>query len=92
LIDWEQTSGAGSFPRCRLCKQIVLRGSMRDPCLRDLDDPTIVSACCGHARPDLATVAFSDREALHGEDAIAWFRAKGCGPFGDLEQRARNTI
>jgi hypothetical protein len=64
---------------------------MRDPCLGDLGD-AVVSACCGHARSDLATVAFADgREALHGEAALAYFQDRGCGPFGDLDQRRRNT-
>jgi hypothetical protein len=57
-----------------------------------LPDEAIVVACCGHARPDLATVAFDDgREALHGTAAIAYFKSQGRGPFGDVEERARNT-
>jgi hypothetical protein len=92
VIDWESTSGAGTFPRCRKCKRIVLRGTMRDPCLAGLDDPTIVSACCGHARPDLATVAFADgRPALHGAEAIRYFKSHNCGPHGSLAERLPNT-
>jgi hypothetical protein len=83
---------AGNFPRCRKCKRIVLRGSERDPCIRALNDPTIVSACCGHARPDLATVAFGDgREPLHGHAALRYFAEAGCGPYGDVNERARLT-
>ncbi len=91
MTNWEDTSGAGTFPRCKRCKQIVLRGSMRDPCLAGLDDPTIVSTCCGHARPDLATICFSDRETLHGQAALDWFAEHDWGQFGSIDQRARNT-
>jgi hypothetical protein len=90
VTDWENTSGAGTLPRCRRCKAIIVRPA-RDPCLVDLGG-AVVSSCCGHQRPDLATVAFADgREALHGEAALSFFVEHGCGPVGSLDQRARNT-
>jgi hypothetical protein len=30
-------------------------------------------------------------QTLYGEDALAFFRSRGVGPFGDVSERARNT-
>jgi hypothetical protein len=54
-----------------------------------MDEPAIVSACCWHARPDLAALCFVVREALHGEAALTYFAEHSCGPTGSLEERAR---
>jgi hypothetical protein len=90
VTDLEETSLAGIGPRCRRCKRLLVR-PMRDPCLVELGD-AVVSACCGHARPDLATVVFADgRAALHAEDAIRFFAERGCGPSGDVSERRVNT-
>jgi hypothetical protein len=64
-----------------------------DPCLGIIEG--VVSACCGHARPDTAHVVFvgddGTERSLYSEDALAFFRSCGVGPFGDVAERVRNT-
>jgi hypothetical protein len=92
VIDWESTSGAGTFPRCKRCKLVTLP-PQEDPCLGHIEGVT--SACCGHARPDNAQVTFvgddGQEQSLYGEEALAFFTSRGAGPHGDVAERARNT-
>jgi hypothetical protein len=85
-------SGEAILPRCKRCK-LVQVPPRPDPCLGVLEG--VESACCGHARPDHAHVVFVDddgnEQALYGEEALAYFRSRGVGPFGDPAERARNT-
>ena len=92
MTDWESTSGAGTFPRCRRCKQIHVP-PQPDPCLGLLEG--VSAADCGHGRDDHAFVVLVDEDGaeqtLYGEQALALFRSRGVGPFGDVAERARNT-
>jgi hypothetical protein len=31
-------------------------------------------------------------KTLYGKEALAFFRSRGVGPFGDVSERARNTV
>jgi len=92
LEPWGE-SGEATLPRCRRCKQVHVP-PRPDPCLGVLEG--VGSACCGHGRDDHAMAVLVDEagnatETLYGEEALAFFAAHGCGPFGSLDERARNT-
>lgn len=84
-------SGA-TLPKCRLCKQIRLP-PRPDACLGVLEG--VSAADCGHGRDDHAFVVLVDEDGaeqtLYGEEALAWFRSRGVGPYGDPTERARLT-
>jgi hypothetical protein len=84
-------SGA-TLPVCGRCKQ--LRVPPRpDPCLGVLEG--VSAADCGHGRDDHAWVVLVDddgtEQTLCGTEALAFFRSRGVGPFGDVNERARLT-
>jgi hypothetical protein len=86
-------SAEGVMPRCKRCKQIHVP-PRPDPCLGVLEG--VEAACCGHGRDDHALAVLLDEdgnatESLYGEEALAFFRSRGVGPFGDIRERARNT-
>jgi hypothetical protein len=87
-------SAEGVMPRCKRCKQIHVP-PRPDPCLGVLEG--LGSACCGHGRDDHALAVLVDEDgnatdSLYGEEALAFFRSRGVGPFGDVSERARNTV
>jgi hypothetical protein len=56
----------------------------------------VEAACCGHSRADhaMAVLVGEDgnaTETLYGEEALAFFRSRGVGPFGDINERRVNT-
>src|SRR5438876_3305055 len=92
LEPWGE-SGEATLPRCRRCKQIHVP-PRPDPCLGVLEG--VSAAECGHGRDDHAYAVLVDEdgiamETLYAEAALAFFRSRGVGPFGDVAERARNT-
>jgi hypothetical protein len=92
LAQWGE-SGEATLPRCRRCKQVHVP-PRPDPCLGLLAG--VSAAECGHGRDEHALVVLVDEDGnaktLYGEDALAFFRSRGVGPFGDINERARNTV
>jgi hypothetical protein len=85
--------GANTSMRCRHCQRPYF-AEQADPCLGRLEN--VVHACCGHGRAEEATVTVVDGEwsygrdpsgwsdldkrTLTGEEALAFFAERGCGP------------
>jgi hypothetical protein len=85
-------SGEAVLPRCKRCKLIHVP-PRPDPCLGVLEG--VSAAECGHGRDDHAWVVLvgedGSESTLYAEEALAFFRSRGVGPFGDVNERRVNT-